>query len=95
MQARGLKHIVYMGVHENMCIIARPFAIHEMTKLGFTAENIAVVRELVDVMYTPMDAPYVSHAEGLRLQTSYIEKASLHQYAPDLQSCALDLCDKI
>ena len=42
-KAKGIKHLVYMGVHENMCIMGRPFAIHEMTKLGFTAENIAVV----------------------------------------------------
>jgi hypothetical protein len=35
---------------------------------------VAVVRELVDVMYTPKDTPYCSHAEGLRLHTEYIEK---------------------
>lgn len=45
-----IKHLVYMGVHENMCIMGRPFAIEQMTRLGFVQDDIAVIKELVDVM---------------------------------------------
>ena len=74
LQARGIANLLYVGVHENMCVLARPFAIERMRSLGWPAERVAVVRELVDVMYTPMDPPYCSHAEGLRLHTEYVEK---------------------
>jgi len=46
----------------------------QMTRLGFEPSDIAVVKQLVDVMYTPKDPPYVSHAAGLELHTDYIEK---------------------
>ena len=54
-----------------------------MTKIGFQKQDIAVVRELVDIMYTPKDPPYLSHAEGLQTHTAYIEKfwgSSLSMY---------------
>jgi hypothetical protein len=57
-----------------MCIMGRPFAIEKLRALGWEASRVGVVRELVDVMYTPKDSPYCSHAEGLRLHTEYIEK---------------------
>jgi hypothetical protein len=72
--ARSLKNLVYMGVHENMCIVDRPFAIKKVVGWGWGATNCAIVRELTDVMYTPKDPPYVSHSEGVQLQTEYIEK---------------------
>lgn len=70
----GIKNLLYMGVHENMCIMARPFAIEHLIGWGWPKERIAVVRELVDVMYTPKDSPYVAHDVGLALHTAYIEK---------------------
>jgi len=72
--SQQIQHLVYMGVHENMCIMGRPFAIEMMTRLGFEPSDIAVVKQLVDVSYTPKDPPYVSHAAGLELHTDYIEK---------------------
>lgn len=71
---RKVQNLMYAGVHENMCIMGRPFAIEEVRKLGWSPDRVAVVRELVDVMYTPKDRPYVSHAAGLQLHTEYIEK---------------------
>ena len=68
--ARNLKNLLYAGVHENMCIMGRPWAIEKVRSLGWPQERVAVVRELVDVMYTPKDPPYVSHAEGLALHTA-------------------------
>ena len=70
----GLKNLLYMGVHENMCIMNRPFGIKRVAGWGWQPDRMAVVRELVDVMYTPNDSPYVSHAEGLELHTEYVEK---------------------
>ena len=29
-------------------------------------------------MYTPVDSPYVSHADGLAIHTAYIEKVRAH-----------------
>lgn len=74
---RSIKNLLYAGVpDENMCIMGRPFAIEAMAmlQLGWARERVAVVRELVDVMYTPKDAPYVSHADGLSIHTAYVEK---------------------
>eukprot|EP00756_Hemistasia_phaeocysticola_P045499 Hpha_TRINITY_DN19247_c0_g1::TRINITY_DN19247_c0_g1_i1::g.194289::m.194289 len=72
--AKKLRHLIYLGVHENMCILNRPFALETMHAWGWTQDNLAVVRDLVDVMYTPRDPPYVSHDEGLRIHTAYVEK---------------------
>lgn len=83
LQARRVQNIMYAGVHENMCIMDRPFAIKEVRSLGWPKERMAVVRELVDVMYTPKDTPYVSHAAGLAIHTEYVEKfwaASVSMY---------------
>ena len=38
------------SVHENMCIMGRPFAIEMVRSWGWPAGNLAVMRELVDVM---------------------------------------------
>lgn len=70
----GLENLIYMGVHENMCIMERPFAIERVSSRGWPRAKIAVARELVDAMYTPLDAPYVPHATGVELQTGYIER---------------------
>jgi len=68
---RGIKHIVYMGVHENMCIMGRSFAIKNTVEWGF---GVALARDLVDSMYDPTQSPYVSHEEGTAIMTAFIEK---------------------
>eukprot|EP01064_Diplonema_japonicum_P028218 TRINITY_DN4277_c0_g1_i2.p1 TRINITY_DN4277_c0_g1~~TRINITY_DN4277_c0_g1_i2.p1 ORF type:complete len:276 (+),score=18.43 TRINITY_DN4277_c0_g1_i2:244-1071(+) len=72
--AKNITNLIYMGVHENMCIMNRPFAIEQVTARGFKPSQISVVREHVDVMYTPYDPPYVPHKVGVRMQTDYIEQ---------------------
>ena len=59
-----------MGVHENMCIINRPFALRNMVSLGM---NTAVMRDLTDTMYDSKEPPGVSHFTGNSLMTEYIE----------------------
>lgn len=66
-----IKNVFMMGVHTNMCILHRTFAIKAMVRRGF---NPVLVRDLTDSMYNPEKPPYVSHEEGTRLVIEYIEK---------------------
>ena len=68
---RGIQNIIYMGVHTNMCVLGRSFAIRNMTRLGM---NCYLIRDLTDAMYDPKDRPYVSHEEGTELVVQHIEK---------------------
>lgn len=67
----GLKNIVLMGVHTNMCVMGRPFGIRQMVKQGF---NVVLTRDLTDAMYDPREKPYVSHTRGTELVVEHIEK---------------------
>lgn len=71
LQARGIQTIFYAGVHANMCILNRTFAIKQMTKWG---ERCILLRDLTDAMYGPQDAPFVSHRQGTELVIQYIEQ---------------------
>ncbi len=68
---QDVRNVAVMGVHANMCVLGRSFAIRQMTKLGF---NVVVVRDLIDAMYDPRDAPFVSHARGTELVVEHIER---------------------
>jgi len=68
---RGIAHLLILGVHTNMCVLNRTFAIKQMVRWGV---NVALVRDLTDAMYNPARPPYVSHDEGTRLVIEYIEK---------------------
>jgi nicotinamidase-related amidase len=74
-KAAGIKRILYAGVHTNMCVLGRGFAIKSMLSRGF---DVALARDLTDAMYNPAKPPYVSHADGTNLVIAYIEKF----YAP-------------
>ena len=47
---RGIDNVILCGVHLNMCVLGRPFAICQMVKLG---KNVALMRDMTDTMYTP------------------------------------------
>ena len=66
----GITNFALMGVHTNICILNRSFAIRQMTKLGF---NVVLVRDLTDSMYDPRTRPFVSHARGTELVIEHIE----------------------
>ena len=66
-----IDHLIIMGVHTNMCVLGRSFAIKQMVRWGV---DIMLCRDLTDSMYNPAKSPYVSHAEGTRLIIEYIEK---------------------
>jgi nicotinamidase-related amidase len=68
---QGIKNVVLMGVHTNMCVLGRSFGIRQLTKLGF---NVALARDLTDTMYNPRSRPYVSHARGTELVVEHVER---------------------
>ena len=71
LRGKGVEHLLIMGVHTNMCVLGRSFAIRQMVRWGM---SVALVRDLTDAMYNPASPPYVSHAEGTRLVIEHIEK---------------------
>jgi hypothetical protein len=60
-----------MGLHTNMCILNRSFAIKKMTNWGI---RCVLVRDLTDTMYNPKARPYVAHDQGTELVIEHIEK---------------------
>jgi alpha-L-fucosidase len=71
MRQRGITNVVVMGVHENMCIVNRPFGIRQMVYQG---QNVVLMRDMTDTMYDPRQKPYVDHFTGTDLMTWHIEK---------------------
>lgn len=67
----GIRNIIYMGVHTNMCVLGRSFGIRQMSRWGM---NCALVRDLTDTMYNPAMPPNVAHDEGTELVVQHIEK---------------------
>jgi len=71
LQKQGIRNLLIMGVHTNMCVLNRSFAIRQMTRWGI---QCVLVRDLTDAMYDPKDRPFVSHDEGTELVVQHIEK---------------------
>ena len=71
LRTRGIKTLFVAGVHANMCILNRSFAIRQMTRWGV---RCILVRDLTDAMYSPADRPFVSHDAGTQLVIEHIEK---------------------
>lgn len=68
---RKLKNVILTGVHTNMCVTGRPFGIRQMVRNGF---RVALVRDLTDCMYNPVQWPYVDHFTGNDLLIAYVEQ---------------------
>jgi len=79
---QGVKNVLFMGVHTNMCVLGRSFGIRRMTKQGL---NTFLVRDLTDTMYNPRMAPFVPHEQGTELVVAHIER----HWCPTLESAAL------
>ncbi|HLF95203.1 MAG TPA: protein-signal peptide and transmembrane prediction [Planctomycetota bacterium] len=69
--ARGITHVLVMGVHLNMCVLGRPFAIRQLSKHGL---KVALVRDMTDTMYNSKMKPFVDHHTGTDLVIAHIEK---------------------
>lgn len=79
LKLRGIDTLLLAGVHVNMCILNRSFAIKQMSKWGV---RTILIRDLTDSMYNPADAPKVSHDQGTELVIEHIEK----YWAPTITS---------
>ncbi len=67
---KGIKNVILMGVHTNMCVIGRSFGLRTMVRLGL---NVVLMRDLTDTMYDSKQWPKVSHFTGNSLMNEYIE----------------------
>ena len=71
LEARGIRNVLLVGVHVNMCVSGRPFGLRQMVRNG---KNAVLVRDLTDSMYNPRQRPFVSHFRGTALYIEYLEK---------------------
>ncbi len=67
---KGIKNVILMGVHTNMCVIGRSFGLRAMKRMGM---NVVLMRDMTDLMYNHEMPPYVNHFTGLDLIVEYIE----------------------
>jgi len=70
-EQRGIKNVIILGVHTNMCVLGRPFGLRNMARYG---KNVVLVRDLTDTMYNHRMPPYVSHFTGTDLIVEHVEK---------------------
>ncbi len=82
LRQRGIKNLLVMGVHTNMCVLNRTFAIRQMTRWGI---NCILVRDLTDTMYNPRLRPFVLHEQGTDLVIRHIEQ----RWCPTVDSTQL------
>lgn len=71
LRARGIKNVIVMGVHTNMCVLGRSFAIRQLVGQDF---NVVLMRDMTDTMYNSRQSPYVSHFRGTDLIVQHIER---------------------
>jgi nicotinamidase-related amidase len=67
---RKIDHVILCGVHLNMCVLGRPFAIRQMIALG---KKVALMRDMTDTMYNPERPPGVPHFRGTDLVVGHVE----------------------
>ncbi|MDR2847626.1 MAG: isochorismatase family protein [Bacteroidales bacterium] len=67
---KGIKYVILVGVHTNMCVIGRSFGLRAMKRMGM---NVVLMRDMTDLMYNHEMAPKVNHFSGLDLMIEYIE----------------------
>lgn len=68
---RGIENVILCGVHLNMCVLGRPFAIRALVKQG---KNVALMRDMTDTMYNPERPPGVTHFAGTGLVIEHVER---------------------
>jgi hypothetical protein len=68
---RGIRNLIVLGVHANMCILERSFGIKQMTRWGI---HCVLVRDLTDVVCNPKEQGLASREHANELVIEYIEK---------------------
>jgi nicotinamidase-related amidase len=82
MKEKGIDTLLVLGVHTNMCVLNRSFAIKQMVKWDV---RTFLVRDLTDSMYDPKAKPFVTHDRGTQLIIEHIEK----HWCPTIESKSL------
>jgi nicotinamidase-related amidase len=82
MASKKLTTVLVMGVHTNMCVLNRTFAIKQLVKWG---KEVYLVRDLTDAMYNPRMKPFVDHRRGADLIIEFIEL----NWCPSIESKSL------
>ena len=70
LKKKGVKNVILMGVHTNMCVIGRSFGLRALVRMGM---NVVLMRDMTDLMYNSKMPPFVNHFTGLDLIVDYIE----------------------
>lgn len=68
---RKIDNVILCGVHLNMCVLGRPFAIRQMVRMG---KNVALIRDMTDTMYDPNRPGAKSHFEGTDKVIEHVER---------------------
>ena len=68
---RGVRRVMLVGVHLNMCVLGRPFGLRRMVAAG---HDTVLVRDLTDTMYDPAQWPWVDHFTGTDLMIDHVER---------------------
>jgi nicotinamidase-related amidase len=71
--------VFVLGVHTNMCVLNRTFAIKQLRKWDV---DCLLVRDLTDAMYNPNRSPFVSHDDGTQAVIRYVER----HWCPSVES---------
>jgi type 1 glutamine amidotransferase/nicotinamidase-related amidase len=71
LEQRGIKNVILMGVHVNMCVLGRPFGLRNLAKAG---KNVVLMRDMTDTMYNSRQPPGVNHFTGTDLIVEHIER---------------------
>jgi len=71
LEQEGIKNVVLVGVHTNMCVLGRPFGLRQMAQNG---KRVVLCRDMTDTMYNPKMKPFVSHFTGTDLIVDHIER---------------------
>lgn len=79
---KGCDTLIVMGVHTNMCVLNRSFAIKQMVRWDV---RTFLVRDLTDAMYNPKMRPFATHDKGTELVIEHIEA----HWCPTLESKVL------
>jgi len=71
MRQRGITNVIVMGVHLNLCVLCRPFAIRQLVGQG---QNVVLMRDLTDGLYNSQRKPSVDQFTANDLMIWHIEK---------------------
>jgi len=71
LEQHGIRNIILLGVHTNMCVLGRPFGLRQLARNG---KNVVLMRDLTDTMYNPAMPPMVTHFQGTDLIVKHVEK---------------------